>query len=121
MSICVIAYWRKMAKVNLLVKYCLINEKDEYNIKGILINNKIKFLDKNNKMILDLKLNTLKRITDYLEIIFDFNNKICTVIDEKKNKISFDINVLELKNDENYFYVKYKIDLDEFVVMIRII
>ena len=38
-----------MGKVNLNVKYCLINEEDEYNIKGIYQNNIIKFLDKEEK------------------------------------------------------------------------
>ena len=51
-----------MGKVNLLVKYCLINEKNEYNIKGIFLNDEIKFLDRTNKMILNIKKNTLKRI-----------------------------------------------------------
>ena len=41
-----------MGKVNLNVKYCLINKEDEYNIKGIYQNNIIKFLDKDNKMSL---------------------------------------------------------------------
>lgn len=64
-----------MGKVNLLVKYCLINTKDEYNINGILIDNTLKFLDKDSKMILDFKTNTLKRITQFLEIVFAFMKK----------------------------------------------
>lgn len=110
-----------MGKVNLLVKYCLINREVEYNIKGILINNQIKFLDNENKMILDLSYNTLKRITNSEEIVFDFLNKNCQVFDKtSNNKISFQIEVISLENINNYFYVKYKIEEDLFEVKIRI-
>ena len=112
-----------MGKVNLLVKYCLINNKNEYNIKGILINNKIKFLDNENKMILDLELDTLKRITLNEEILFDFKNKKCFIVDKTSNsKLSFEIEVLSNKKENNDFYVKYRIIENEiFEILIRII
>lgn len=111
-----------MGKVNLLVKYCLIKEKNEYNIKGILINNQIKFLENDNKMILDKNLNTLKRITETEEILFDYNNSTCTILDKKSNnKISFKIKVEKIKNQKDYFYVNYKIEEDCFEIEIRII
>lgn len=51
-----------MGKVNLYVKTCLINEINEYNIKGILQNNIIKYHDNDAKMIINMKNNTLERI-----------------------------------------------------------
>lgn len=111
-----------MGKVNLLVKYCLINNKVEYNIKGIFINNQIKFLDKENIMILDLNLNILERETKNEKIIFDFLNKICFIQDKiSNNKTSFQIEIINLKNNKNYFYVKYKIDENIFEIKIEII
>ena len=110
-----------MGKVNLLVKYCLRNTKDEYNINGILIDNTLKFLDKDSKMILDFKTNTLKRITQFLEIVFAFNEKICFIIvKENKRKLHFNFDLLELENKKNYFYVKYKIESDNFEIEIFI-
>jgi len=103
-----------MGKVNLLVKYCLINEKNEYNIKGILVNDVIKYLDRENMMFLYLKENKLKRETKESEIVFDFNEGICCIKNKQDNNlINFKIIVQELKNDNNNFYVKYKIVEDE--------
>lgn len=111
-----------MGKVNLLVKYCLIKEKNEYNIKGILLNNKIKFLDNNKMMILDKSLNTLKRITENEEILFDYNNSSCIILDKKSNnRINFKIEVKKIENRKDYFYVNYKIEEDLFEIEIRII
>ena len=111
-----------MGKVNLLVKYCLINEKNEYNIKGIFLNDEIKFLDKTNKMILNVKKNTLKRITEQAEILFNFNLHKCYVFDKiSKTKFRMEIEVLQLKNLPKYFYVKYKIEDNLFEMMIKII
>ena len=103
-----------MGKVNLLVKYCLINEKSEYNIKGILVNDVIKYLDGENMMFLYLKENKLKRETKDSEILFDFNKGTCNIRNKQDNNlIDFKIIVQELKNDNNNFYVKYKIIEDE--------
>ena len=111
-----------MGKVNLLVKYCLINKENEYNIKGILINKELKFLDNNNIMILNLGNNTLKRITKDSKILFDFNKNECIILDDKNNTISFNINVLEFIKNDNYFYVKYCIVQEEvFEIMIKIL
>lgn len=110
-----------MGKVNLLIKYCLINQINEYNIKGIFINNQIKFLENNNKMNLDLNKNILIRETKNEKITFDFNNKICYIYDKSSNlKINFCIEVIDLKILNNSFYVKYKIDKDEFEIKINI-
>ncbi len=111
-----------MGKVNLLVKYCLINEEISYNIKGILINDQIKFLDSNNKMILNKSNITLQRITETLEINLDFKKKKCFVYDKSsKNYFNFKIRVLKLLNNTKDFYVKYQIEKDNFEVMIKII
>ena len=111
-----------MGKVNLLVKYCLINEKNEYNIKGIFANNEIKFIDNGIKMLINKRENTLKRVTDDAEIVFDFNLKNCSILDRtSNNKISFKIDVLEQSNVSNEFYVKYKIENNVFEVMVKII
>ena len=87
-----------MTKVNLLAKYCLINENYEYNIKGIYQNKKLTYFDNNCQMILDFKKNILIRITKELKIMFDFNNKICEILDiQNKNNIKFTIEVIILK------------------------
>jgi len=110
-----------MGKVNLLVKYCLKNLENEYNIKGIFYDNQIKFLEKDNKMILNLTESSLKRITLNEEIFFNFNEKTCLIKDKKSNnQISFPIEVISLKKSNNYFYVKYKIE-DVFEILIKII
>lgn len=103
-----------MGKVNLSVKYCLINEKAEYNIKGIKDKNKIKYFDNQNIMIIDFSNHTLKRITNSEEITFDFIHKNCEIIDQKTNqKLNFKINIIEYKNQYPYFFVKYNIVEDE--------
>ena len=99
-----------MGKVNLKIKYCLENKDYEYNIKGIYYNNILKYYD-NSKMILDYEHNILTRITNNEEISFNFLTKTCIITDNKTNrKINFDIEVLDLKNYDNYFLVIYKID-----------
>ena len=111
-----------MGKVNLNVKYCLINKEDEYNIKGIYQNNIIKFLDKDNKMIIDKTNNILTRITNNEKIEFDFLKKTCLITDLKDNiKVNLEINVLELINKDNYFLVNYEIENNKFKLIIKII
>lgn len=111
-----------MGKVNLNIKYCLINEEDEYNIKGIYQNNIIKFLDKDNKMILDKTNNVLTRITNNEKIEFNFLKNTCLITDLKeKIKVNLEINVLELINEDNYFLVNYEIENNKFKLIIKII
>ncbi len=99
-----------MGKVNLKIKYCLENKDYEYNIKGIYNNNILKYYD-NSKMILDYKNNILTRITNNEDICFNYLTKTCIITDIKtKRKISFSIEVLDLKNYNDYFLVIYKID-----------
>ncbi len=109
-----------MGKVNLLVKYCLINESMEYNIKGIYQNNKLIFKDLENTMILDLKGNVLERKKDNKTIVLDFNKKNGIIIDNSY-KLNIDIDVIELKNKKNNFYVKYKIEDNSFEIEINIL
>ena len=109
-----------MGKVNLLVKYCLINESMEYNIKGIYQNNKLIFNDLENTMILDLKGNVLERKKDNKTIVLDFNKKNGIIIDNSY-KLNIDIDVIELKNKKNNFYVKYKIEDNSFEIEINIL
>ena len=111
-----------MGKVNLYVKYCLINEEDEYNIKGIYQNNIIKFLDKDNKMIIDKTNNILTRITNNEKIEFDFLKNNCLITSLKDNiKVNLEIKVLELINEDNYFLVSYEIENNKFKLIIKII
>lgn len=111
-----------MGKVNLNVKYCLINKEDEYNIKGIYQNNIIKFLDKNNIMIIDKTNNVLTRITNNEKIEFNFLKNTCLITDLKYNiKVNLEINVLELINEDNYFLVNYEIENNKFKLIIKII
>ena len=109
-----------MGKVNLLVKYCLINESMEYNIKGIYQNNKLIFNDLENTMILDLKGNVLERKKDNKTIVLDFNKKNGIIIDNSY-KLNIDIDVIELKNKKNNFYEKYKIEDNSFEIEINIL
>lgn len=111
-----------MGKVNLNVKYCLINKEDEYNIKGIYQNNIIKFLDKNNRMIIDKTNSILTRITNNEKIEFNFLKNTCLITDLKeKIKVNLEINVLELINEDNYFLVNYEIENNKFKLIIKII
>lgn len=111
-----------MGKVNLNVKYCLINKEDEYNIKGIYQNNIIKFLDKNNIMIIDKTNSILTRITNNEKIEFNFLKNTCLITDLKeKIKVNLEINVLELINEDNYFLVNYEIENNKFKLIIKII
>lgn len=108
-----------MGKVNLFIKYCLINHKMEYNIYGILIDNKLKFKNLDSTMILNLELNILEKISKDRKIIFDFKKKICIII-EKEQKFSLALNVLKLVNKGNFFYVMYKIeDIYEIEINIK--
>ena len=111
-----------MGKVDLLVKCCLKKIKSEYNIKGILVSEKIKFMLDDTKMIIDLKNNTLKRTNEELELFFEFNLLKCLVLDKINNiKFNLEINLIKLEKTKDYFYVKYKIENDEFEIMIKII
>ncbi len=107
-----------MEKVNLIVKCCLINKKYEYNIKGILKDNKLIFFLENNKMIL-YHNNILKRETIEEEILFDFKKEICQIKDKKtKKNIDFPIKVKKLINNNNTFEVLYQILDDKFKIEI---
>lgn len=110
-----------MGKINLSIKYCLINKKAEYNIKGINDKDKIKFLDNDNMMILDISNNSLKRITKDEEINFDFFNQVCEILDKNTyQKFNFKINIIEYKNQYPYFFVKYNIEEETFSLEIMI-
>ena len=108
-----------MGKVNLYVKTCLINEINEYNIKGILQNNIIKYHDNDAKMIINMKNNTLERIKKEERYLFDFNNNICIVNSEDLN-LSFPIKVLDISNN-NIFYVKYYIGNNLYEYKIKVL
>ncbi len=111
-----------MGKVDLLVKYCLITEKNEYNIKGIFTKDKkIKFIDKDSKMLLDKKKLILIRETNDLKITFNFEKSIVFIY-EKTNHINFNfaINILELENKDDYFLVKYQISDNKYQISIQI-
>ena len=111
-----------MGKVNLNVKYCLINKEDEYNIKGIYQNNIIKFFDKDNKMIIDKTNSIITRITNNEKIEYNLLKNTCLIIDLKDNiKVNLEINVLELINEHNYFLVNYEIENNKFKLIIKII
>jgi len=109
-----------MSKINLLVKYCLINEKKEYNIKGIYLNDKIKFNDIDCIMIIDLKNNVMERIYKNQVIKFNFNKKKC-FIETDNLVLDIKIKLLDLVSLNNYFYVKYKIDNDSYEFEIKVI
>ena len=107
-------------KVNLLVKSCLRNEKKEYNIKGIYSDNKIKYKENDTLMNIDLKNITLERINENQEIKFNFKNNTCYIISDGLN-LEINIEVLEKKVLNNYFYVYYKIENDYFKLEVKII
>ena len=109
-----------MSKINLFIKYCLINEKKEYNIKGIYQNNKIIFKDFDTLMIVNLDSNVLERKKDDSNIIFDFNKKMC-FINNNNIQIDLKLNIIEFKKNNTLFYVKYKIENDEFEFKLEIL
>ena len=98
-----------MGKVNLYVKRCLGNEKLEYNIKGILENKKIKFLDNDKIMIINLKEKTLERYNQKEKYFFDFQKEIC-LIKNNDIEITVPIKVVKCTIQDNNFYIKYQID-----------
>ena len=98
-----------MGKVDLLVKCCLKKIKNEYNIKGILTENKIKFILEDTNMIIDIKNNTLERDTKDLKIFFEFNLLRCLIFDKINNKkFTLEINLIELKNKKIIFMLNIK-------------
>ena len=110
-----------MGKVNLYIKSCLINEEMEYNIKGILQDNKIKYQDKDAKMIIDMNNNILERIKKEERYLFDFNNNIC-ITKTSKFEVSIPIKVLECNNkNNNMFFVKYQIENNLYEYKINIL
>ncbi len=111
-----------MGKVNLLVKYCLINKKKEYNIKGILLDNKLKFFYDTSCIIIDFKSLELEKNDQENVVKFSFLEKKCQFISKSDNKkISFPITVEQLKVANKSFYVKYKIENDAFEIEIKIL
>ena len=109
-----------MGKVNLYIKSCLINEEMEYNIKGILQDNKIKYQDKDAKMIIDMNNNILERIKKEERYLFDFNNNIC-ITKTSKFEVSIPIKVLKCNNKNNMFFVKYQIENNLYEYKINIL
>ena len=110
-----------MGKVNLLVKYRLINQEMEYNIKGIFLNNQIKYLQKDNLMIIDKTKLTFQRKTEDSLITFDFKKELCKFLDKETNyQVNFKIKVVTLINQLGYFKVSYKINDDLFEIAITI-
>ena len=109
-----------MGKVNLYIKSCLINEKMEYNIKGILQDKIIKYYDKDSKMIIDLNNKSLERIKKGEKYLFDFNNNIC-ITKTNEFELSFPIKVIDLNIDNNMFYVKYQIDNNLYEYKIKVL
>ena len=109
-----------MGKVNLYIKSCLINKKMEYNIKGILQSNIIKYQDKDSKMIINLNNKTLERIKKEDKYLFDFNKNIC-YITTNEFKTSFPIKVIDLNIENNIFYVKYQIDNNLYEYKIKVL
>jgi len=71
-------------------------------------------------MIINLKKNSIDRISKNQKIFFDFNKSTCN-IETDDLKLIFKIEVLELKKLNNYFYVCYLIENDNFELEIKII
>ena len=109
-----------MSKVNLLIKSCLINEKKEYNIKGIYQGSKIKYKELNNIIIIDLKLNTLNKVENNKNILLDFKKEICFITIDNLST-NFKIEVLKSFIDKKSFYVKYKINDNYYEYNLNII
>ena len=106
-----------MAKVNLFIEYCLRKEKIEYNIKGIYKDNKIKYKDDKSIIVINLNNNILEKYQNENKIVFDFNNQKCYL---DNYNIDLNIDVIKIINDENIFYVHYKIENDSFEIKIKI-
>lgn len=71
-------------------------------------------------MNIDLKNITLERINENQEIKFNFKNNTCYIISDGLN-LEINIEVLEKKVLNNYFYVYYKIENDYFKLEVKII
>ena len=100
-----------MGKVNLFIKNCLRKEKEEYNIKGIYLNNKIKYIYNKDIFIIDFNNCILEKRNDNKKIILNFKQKECFIYyDYLYTKFMIDVIIFKILN--NSFYVKYKIDND---------
>ena len=108
-----------MAKVNLCINYCLRNEKLEYNIKGILQNNKLKYKDILSLIIIDLNNKTLNKINKNEEYLFDFDNNNC-LIKYQNMAVNLPIKVLNKEIGSKYIFIKYKIENDIYEIKINI-
>ncbi len=111
-----------MGKVNLLVKYCLINGNFEYNIKGIFSNNQIKYFDGTSKVVLNLETKILEKDNTEAKVTFNFSENECLYLDKETNKeLKIPIEVLQLESNFKRFMVKYK-NLDNiFEIVVKII
>ena len=111
-----------MGKVNLLVKYCLINEKKEYNIKGILLDNKLKYIYDNSSIVIDLNESKLEKDNKESNILLDFSLEKCIFLSKNNyQELVFPIKIQENEITKNRFYVKYKIENDVFEIDIKIL
>lgn len=86
-------------------------------IDAIVLNNVIKYIDLvNNKFVVDLSNNILIKETDESVVKIDFNKNIISILLKEYNKEFYkDIETLSLINNDNLYYVKYKLN-DENII-----
>lgn len=97
------------------------NENEEENtkkIKGILLNNTIKYNEEGVKVEIVLDdIITLSRINNEYEIRLTFDNKKITngsyIIKDINKKIDFKITTNQLKLENNQLLISYKLDIND--------
>ena len=105
-----------MAKIKINVYTNMNGIVVEKNIDAIMINDVIKYIEGNNKILIDIKNNILEKENNDVSIKIDFvNDKIFIFIKELKREFIKNMEVISLENKKNYFYVKYKL-IDENII-----
>lgn len=96
-----------MSKIKINVYSKLNNKENNIDLNAIIIDNKIKFKDK-DIFIIDLKNKTL--LKDNKESLIELNfikNKAIILVKSMNLEFKKDIKVIKLEIKDNYFYVKY--------------
>lgn len=106
-----------MTKIRINVYTNMDNHEENVIHKAIADNDVIKYIDSdNNKFVVDCNKNILMKENDEFIINIDFgNNLISIAMKEYQKEFKKEIKTLAINNDNNIYYVKYKL-IDENVI-----
>lgn len=112
-----------MSKINIKTIIKQNNEIQEtIETQALLEKNEITYLNNGIATILDIKKQTIRRITEELELIIDFKKEIITT-DYEECSLDISIKVIKKEIEQNRIYVKYEItdskDIFEYEIIWR--